>query len=578
MSCTRSVRFELRRNTYIGWLNSTTILLAGEPGVETDTGQMKIGDGVNLWSRLIYVGSNVPVPRTNNDIGHTGPTGQGVPIGGPAGSILTKLSSKDYDTGWTGINHLEEMVVNMGLNAFIYDTSISSQYNQITNEINYSITFFGNSSYYDLAFSYPSPITANAYTANSIQTQFYNNRLSSSEPHYTISRAFTITNPVVGNYNVNLTITTANAGGVGYGSLITRTIPITITPSDSMGNPSIVSYPTISITQGTPIIVSGITYYGPNSFISIPSRALRVNNIYNVVGPSTGGFNYVTFGGSVSGSYLNSTLVYNPPTYSAYPSPSGQNVNYYNNSSMTLYITGTSGVSATLNNAISKTQSYPRFFPSTQTGQASSVQYIGYLSATPNETTIPPNQGFTTLSGITLQTRYSISNLENTTPNTPALSNIISFNSTSLTKWDPAYNPLDGCFYASSDITTNLNSNYVLPSAATFTPGTKYLLLKLDTRAIQKSFYVSLGASATNVSNLWVYWASDSGPLSSFGWYDASIEWQEPNGCQDGTTYDRKNWNIRLNRTAESAYTNPIFIYVNIAFTGKIKLSEIVIR
>jgi hypothetical protein len=47
-------------------------LLAGEPGVEIDTGQMKIGDGVNLWSVLPYVG----IPAQ----GATGPTG-------PSGAI-----------------------------------------------------------------------------------------------------------------------------------------------------------------------------------------------------------------------------------------------------------------------------------------------------------------------------------------------------------------------------------------------------------------------------------------------------------------------------------------------------------
>ena len=68
-SCVRSVRFELRRNTSTAWTNSNIILLAGEPGVETDTGQMKIGDGVNLWPVLPYVG----IPAQ----GATGPTGPG---------------------------------------------------------------------------------------------------------------------------------------------------------------------------------------------------------------------------------------------------------------------------------------------------------------------------------------------------------------------------------------------------------------------------------------------------------------------------------------------------------------------
>jgi hypothetical protein len=40
-------------------------LLAGEPGVELDTGQMKVGDGVNYWNALPYVGTS--------NAGSTGP-------------------------------------------------------------------------------------------------------------------------------------------------------------------------------------------------------------------------------------------------------------------------------------------------------------------------------------------------------------------------------------------------------------------------------------------------------------------------------------------------------------------------
>jgi len=76
--CVRSVRFELRRNTSIAWTNSNIILLAGEPGVEIDTGQMKIGDGVNLWPALPYVGIA--------SSGATGPTG-------PSGAIYLSTAS-----------------------------------------------------------------------------------------------------------------------------------------------------------------------------------------------------------------------------------------------------------------------------------------------------------------------------------------------------------------------------------------------------------------------------------------------------------------------------------------------------
>jgi len=73
-SCTRNVRFELRRNTKLGW-PANFILLPGEPGTETDTGQMKVGDGVTPWSLLPYVGGG----SGGGGTGPTGPTGPMAP-------------------------------------------------------------------------------------------------------------------------------------------------------------------------------------------------------------------------------------------------------------------------------------------------------------------------------------------------------------------------------------------------------------------------------------------------------------------------------------------------------------------
>ena len=53
---TTSVKFLLRRDTLDTWIHSTNILALGEPSVVTDTGQMKIGDGVTVWNGLPYVG------------------------------------------------------------------------------------------------------------------------------------------------------------------------------------------------------------------------------------------------------------------------------------------------------------------------------------------------------------------------------------------------------------------------------------------------------------------------------------------------------------------------------------------
>lgn len=45
-------RFKLVRGTADRWAQVNPVLLSGEPGVETDTGVFKIGDGVNRWNDL----------------------------------------------------------------------------------------------------------------------------------------------------------------------------------------------------------------------------------------------------------------------------------------------------------------------------------------------------------------------------------------------------------------------------------------------------------------------------------------------------------------------------------------------
>lgn len=49
-----NLRFKLRRFPSIIWTARNEVLLAGEPGVETDTDRFKIGDGVTPWNDLPY--------------------------------------------------------------------------------------------------------------------------------------------------------------------------------------------------------------------------------------------------------------------------------------------------------------------------------------------------------------------------------------------------------------------------------------------------------------------------------------------------------------------------------------------
>lgn len=47
-------RILLRRDNSAKWIQNDPVLMLGEPGYETDTGKLKIGDGQTPWSSLAY--------------------------------------------------------------------------------------------------------------------------------------------------------------------------------------------------------------------------------------------------------------------------------------------------------------------------------------------------------------------------------------------------------------------------------------------------------------------------------------------------------------------------------------------
>lgn len=51
----RNVLLEFRRDTAANWTANNPALAAGEPGFETDTGKLKVGDGSTAWASLGYI-------------------------------------------------------------------------------------------------------------------------------------------------------------------------------------------------------------------------------------------------------------------------------------------------------------------------------------------------------------------------------------------------------------------------------------------------------------------------------------------------------------------------------------------
>ena len=47
-----ATKIQVRRDTAANWLSVNPVLASGEPGLETDTGVVKYGDGVSTWLDL----------------------------------------------------------------------------------------------------------------------------------------------------------------------------------------------------------------------------------------------------------------------------------------------------------------------------------------------------------------------------------------------------------------------------------------------------------------------------------------------------------------------------------------------
>lgn len=88
------IQLQLRRDTAANWTSANPKLASGELGLETDTGQFKIGDGSTFWNSLAYGGIQGPAGSTTT---HTGTAT--INFGAAPGTNITTVTV----TGQTGI-------------------------------------------------------------------------------------------------------------------------------------------------------------------------------------------------------------------------------------------------------------------------------------------------------------------------------------------------------------------------------------------------------------------------------------------------------------------------------------------
>ena len=92
------VQIQFRRDTAANWTSNNPTLATGELGLETDTGQIKVGNGSTAWNSLAYGGIQGPTGPTGatGDTGPTGPTGSSgvISVTGPITNSGTSTSAQ----------------------------------------------------------------------------------------------------------------------------------------------------------------------------------------------------------------------------------------------------------------------------------------------------------------------------------------------------------------------------------------------------------------------------------------------------------------------------------------------------
>ena len=101
------IQLQIRRDSLANWVSNNPVLASGEMGINLDTYQYKLGDGVKTWIQLPYAGlagpTGVPGPAIGTGTGATGATGSIGPTGitGPTGISSTGVTGS-VRIGFTG--------------------------------------------------------------------------------------------------------------------------------------------------------------------------------------------------------------------------------------------------------------------------------------------------------------------------------------------------------------------------------------------------------------------------------------------------------------------------------------------
>lgn len=209
-----ATRIKLRRDTATRWQNINPVLSLGEPGVETDTGKMKIGDGAKTWNTLDYFAGDA-----------TGGAADRL-VNGDKEVILSEEGFTTFPTFQTGTESL-----------FVQGAEIGSTNSGIAisanNQVILTADVLGNPKHWEFgtdgSITFPdSTVQTTAYVENNIDQHVWINEVSTSETGATPpDRIGAISSVEYDSQNniIALAVHVVDGGGEGY-STISKFTPL----------------------------------------------------------------------------------------------------------------------------------------------------------------------------------------------------------------------------------------------------------------------------------------------------------------------------------------------------------------
>lgn len=128
---------QFRQGTAAEWTTVNPVLSAGEPGFETDTGKIKIGNGTAAWGTLGYLtseGTGVTIEEVQDNLGTSflvAGTGISLTYDDAGGKLTITNTNSGTDTGLT----LENIQDNLGTSFLVAGDNVQLVYDDVANTL-----------------------------------------------------------------------------------------------------------------------------------------------------------------------------------------------------------------------------------------------------------------------------------------------------------------------------------------------------------------------------------------------------------------------------------------------------------